>query len=166
MAHNENGAQVNKTAADELENTVVTSESEDSADSAVVEDTVSGAEESAAATSEQVEDERDPEDVSLEEVQNILNKDANDRDLPKNVQRLLAREQESSKRVEETIKDAKSNPRWFVPLFSVLLVLGLAWVVVNYITGGTYPIPGIGNWNLLIGFGIMMVGFLMTMWWN
>lgn len=160
MAQNEERTEVDQTSADELENAVNTSETETSDAS---EPDTSEADTTAESTSD---DERDPEDVSLEEVQNILNKEANDRDLPKNVQKLLAREEESSKRVEETIKGAKSNPRWFVPVFSLLLVLGLAWVVVNYITGGTYPIPGLGNWNLLIGFGIMMVGFLMTMWWN
>jgi cobalamin biosynthesis Mg chelatase CobN len=160
MAQNEEHTEVDETSADELENAVNTSETETSDAS---ESNTSKAGTTAESTSD---DERDPEDVSLEEVQNILNKEANDRDLPKNVQKLLAREEESSKRVEEAVKGTKSNPRWFVPVFSLLLVLGLAWVVVNYITGGTYPIPGLGNWNLLIGFGIMMVGFLMTMWWN
>lgn len=159
MAHNDDGTKVKETTADELENTAVASETDASSAS---ETAVDAAESAAIDASEAA----DPDELSLEEVQNILNKSADSRDLPKNVQRLLAREQESSKRVEETIKGAKSNPRWFVPLFSVLLILGLAWVVVNYITNGTYPIPGLGNWNLLIGFGIMMVGFLMTMWWN
>ena len=29
-----------------------------------------------------------------------------------------------------------------------------------------YPIPGIGAWNLVIGFGIAFVGFLMTTRWR
>ncbi|MCI1984476.1 MAG: cell division protein CrgA [Bifidobacteriaceae bacterium] len=159
MAQKEDGTATEKVDADELENTAAQGEADASASDA---DTVA-----ATADDEKTTDsERDPEEVSLEEVQNILNRDADSRDLPKSVQKLLKSEQESTKRVEEAVKKTKSNPRWFVPLFSVLLVLGLAWVVVNYITGGTYPIPGLGNWNLLIGFGIMMVGFLMTMWWN
>jgi hypothetical protein len=112
-------------------------------------------------------DDGDADDVSIAQIEKILNQeDANRAALPQNVKKMLVREAESSKRVEESIKGAKSNPKWFVPIFVVLLVLGLAWVVVNYITGGTYPIPGIGSWNLLIGFGIMLIGFIMTMWWN
>ncbi|MCI1901375.1 MAG: cell division protein CrgA [Bifidobacteriaceae bacterium] len=160
MAQNEDGTTDEKVGADELENTAVKGEAKASATP------FDDASADKADAKNTTDSERDPEDVSLEEVQNILNQEADSRDLPKSVQKLLVHEQESTKRVEETIKNAKSNPRWFVPVFSVLLVVGLAWVVVNYITGGTYPIPGLGNWNLLIGFAIMMVGFLMTMWWN
>ena len=40
-----------------------------------------------------------------------------------------------------------------------LMVVGLLWVVVYYISQTSYPIPGIGNWNLLIGFGLLLIGF-------
>lgn len=58
------------------------------------------------------------------------------------------------------------NPPWFVPTFVTLLVLGLAWVVVTYVLDARYPIPGIGSWNLVIGFGLIMSGFIMTMRWR
>ena len=102
----------------------------------------------------------------LDKVDELLNKDPNSEDLPKSLQRLMNRQQDQTKRVEKTIAQAKPNRRWFVPTFIALLVVGLAWVVTNYITAGSYPIPKIGNWNLLIGFAIMLVGFIMTMWWN
>lgn len=102
----------------------------------------------------------------LDKVDELLNKDPNSEDLPKSLQRLMNRQQDHTKRVEKTIAQAKTNRRWFVPTFIALLVIGLAWVVTNYITAGSYPIPKIGNWNLLIGFAIMLVGFIMTMWWN
>lgn len=35
-----------------------------------------------------------------------------------------------------------------------------------YISGTLYPIPGIKEWNLIIGFGIAFVGFLMTTRWR
>ncbi|MCI1935233.1 MAG: cell division protein CrgA [Bifidobacteriaceae bacterium] len=163
MAHNDDANAVEKTANDELENTAVASEA---SASSTVEATSDQATSAASDTTDAADEGRDPEELSLEEVQNVLNKSADSRDLPKNVQRLLAREQESSKRVEESIKGAKTNPRWFVPVFVLLLVIGLAWVVVTYVTDSNWPIPNIHNWNLLIGFAIMMVGFLMTMWWN
>ncbi|MDF7640000.1 cell division protein CrgA [Bifidobacterium sp. ESL0784] len=81
------------------------------------------------------------------------------------LRRVAQRQAENSKRVEETIKGTKANPGWFVPLFCFLMILGLAWAVVYYLTS-KYPIPGIGAWNLLIAFCIVMVGFIMTMWWR
>jgi Cell division protein CrgA len=61
---------------------------------------------------------------------------------------------------------AKPNPRWFVPVMLGLMVIGLLWVVVYYISQTAYPIPKIGNWNLMLGFGMMLVGFGMTTRWR
>ncbi len=58
------------------------------------------------------------------------------------------------------------SPTWWAPTLSTLMVLGLVWVVVTYLFRGSIPIPGIGNWNLAIGFGMIMAGFLMTMRWR
>ncbi|WP_175957224.1 cell division protein CrgA [Schaalia sp. Marseille-Q2122] len=58
------------------------------------------------------------------------------------------------------------SPSWWAPLFSTLLILGLVWLVVYYISGGLYPIPGVTWWNMIIGLGIMMAGFLMTLKWR
>ncbi|MGJ7439514.1 cell division protein CrgA [Aquipuribacter sp. MA13-6] len=60
----------------------------------------------------------------------------------------------------------KPNPRWWVPVMVGLMVLGLVWIVVFYITQQAYPIPGIGLWNLGVGFGLAMAGFLMTTRWR
>jgi hypothetical protein len=59
-----------------------------------------------------------------------------------------------------------SNGRFFVPIMVGLLVIGLAWIVVYYITQTQYPIPNIGNWNLVIGFAILLSGFVMTTKWR
>lgn len=59
----------------------------------------------------------------------------------------------------------KPNPVWYMPVVIGLLLIGLVWIVVTYFLQGNYPIPGLGNWNLLIGFGIMLVGFgMLTRW--
>lgn len=58
------------------------------------------------------------------------------------------------------------NPRWFVPLMLAFFVLGLLWIVVFYLTQMAYPIPNINYWNLVIGFGLLMVGFGMTTRWK
>jgi hypothetical protein len=39
-------------------------------------------------------------------------------------------------------------------------------VLVFYLSNSQFPIPGIGPWNLVIGFGIAFVGFLMTTKWR
>jgi hypothetical protein len=59
------------------------------------------------------------------------------------------------------------NPGWFAPVMAGLLILGLLWIVVFYLTAGSWhlPIPGIGNWNLLIGFLLIIAGgALATRW--
>jgi len=60
----------------------------------------------------------------------------------------------------------KPNARWFLPVMLSLLVLGLVFIVVYYLSQTLYPIPGIGAWNLAIGFGIMLSGFAMTTRWR
>jgi hypothetical protein len=60
----------------------------------------------------------------------------------------------------------KPNPRWYVPLMVGLLLVGLAYLVVTYLSNFDYPIGAIGYWNLGIGFGILMLGFGMTTRWR
>jgi len=60
----------------------------------------------------------------------------------------------------------KPNAPWFVPTMLGLMVLGLFWIVVTYWTGTDWPIPGIGNANLLIGFGLILGGFGLTTRWR
>ena len=103
--------------------------------------------------------------VSLDKVQAVLNSTVDRSQLTPQMRRMVQRQEENTKRVEETIKGTKANPGWFVPLFCTLMIIGLVWAVTYYITS-TYPIPGIGNWNLLIAVVIIMTGFLMTMWWR
>lgn len=62
-----------------------------------------------------------------------------------------------------------ANPVWFKPIMFGFMLLGLLWIVVFYISSGTLPIPFApeqSSWNILIGFGIAFVGFLMTLWWR
>ncbi|MEV8358502.1 cell division protein CrgA [Microbacterium sp. NPDC076895] len=68
--------------------------------------------------------------------------------------------------VESSSADSAPNPVWFKPVMIGLMLLGLVWVLVFYISGMQFPIPGISAWNLVIGFGIAFVGFLMTTRWR
>jgi hypothetical protein len=58
------------------------------------------------------------------------------------------------------------SPRWLVPAMIGFMVVGLLWVVVYYITQTEYPIESIGNYNMLIGFGLIAVGFALSTRWK
>jgi hypothetical protein len=61
---------------------------------------------------------------------------------------------------------AKFSPPWLAPAMIGCLVLGLAWIAVFYISGGNFPgMHSIGNWNLVVGFGFIIIGVgLSTRW--
>ena len=63
-------------------------------------------------------------------------------------------------------KTTMANPPWFVPVMLGLMLMGLLWVVTFYVSGGNYPIPNFGYKNLIIGFALMISGFLMTTRWR
>ncbi len=64
-------------------------------------------------------------------------------------------------------KKTLSNPPWFVPVMLGLMIVGLLWVVTFYVTQPNgYPIPNFGYKNLIIGFALMISGFMMTMRWR
>ncbi|KAA8827506.1 cell division protein CrgA [Bifidobacterium myosotis] len=105
--------------------------------------------------------------VDMDQVQAVLNSTADKSTMTPQMQRMMSRQEENTRRVEETIKGTKSNPRWFVPVFCAFMIIGLIWCVVYYLSpAGAWPIPNIGAWNLAIGFALIMIGFLMTMGWR
>ena len=58
------------------------------------------------------------------------------------------------------------NPVWFKPVMFGFMLIGLVWIIVFYLSQGSLPIPSIGSFNILLGFGIMFIGFLMTTRWR
>ncbi|WP_151523781.1 cell division protein CrgA [Serinicoccus kebangsaanensis] len=58
------------------------------------------------------------------------------------------------------------NPSWFVPVMCTLMIVGVLWVAVFYVTGGEWPVASIRYWNLGIGMGLIMVGFAMATRWR
>jgi hypothetical protein len=63
--------------------------------------------------------------------------------------------------------DDAPNPVWFKPIMFGLMILGLAWIIVFYVSGSVkLPVPQLDNWNILVGFGILFAGFLMTTRWR
>lgn len=70
-------------------------------------------------------------------------------------------------RKEAARKDAP-NPVWFKPVMFGFMLLGLIWIVLFYITSTNMqlPIPQLGQGNIFVGFGLVLIGFLMTPWWK
>ncbi|HEY2763493.1 MAG TPA: cell division protein CrgA [Pseudonocardiaceae bacterium] len=59
-----------------------------------------------------------------------------------------------------------SHP-FYVAVMLGMMLLGLAWLVVNYLAGDKIPLLNdLGNTNFLIGFTLMIVGLFMTMRWR
>ena len=68
--------------------------------------------------------------------------------------------------VQRSSDDQAPNPVWYKPVMFGFMLIGLAWIIVFYVSQGTFPIPGLGSWNILIGFGVAFIGFLMTTRWR
>lgn len=59
------------------------------------------------------------------------------------------------------------TPMWYKILMFGFMLLGLTWLVVNYLAGEHIPLMmELGAWNYLVGFGLFIVGLLMTMGWR
>jgi uncharacterized membrane protein (DUF485 family) len=70
-------------------------------------------------------------------------------------------------KVEKTPKKPRTTSRvWVAPLMLACWLLGLAWLVVFYVAGTDIPVMNhLGNWNLLIGMGLIAVGFVISTQW-
>ena len=60
----------------------------------------------------------------------------------------------------------KPNPVWFKPVMFGLMIIGLLWIITYYISEGAFPVRDWQSWNIVAGFGIAIVGFLMTTRWR
>jgi len=71
---------------------------------------------------------------------------------------------------EEQVYDAEphgplESPSWLAPVMVANFLIGLFWIVIFYVSQTRFPIPGIGAWNMIIGFSFVGVGFsLATKW--
>lgn len=58
------------------------------------------------------------------------------------------------------------NPAWFKPIMFGFMLVGLLWIITYYVSQSVLPIASIGALNIVIGFGLMFIGFLMTTRWR
>ena len=58
------------------------------------------------------------------------------------------------------------SPPWYGGLILAMFVLGVVWLLVYYLSnGGVLGLQSLGGFNLLIGFGFVVVGLgLATRW--
>ena len=67
----------------------------------------------------------------------------------------------------EKSKDSgpEASPRWLVPVMLAFFIVGLLWIVLYYLAPSLPVVSDLGSWNMLVGFGLIMVGFgLSTKW--
>jgi hypothetical protein len=85
-----------------------------------------------------------------------------------------SRKNKKSEPLEPTIvgmEDEQENPAWYKAVMFGLMLVGLIYILIFYISSARYPLGvatpiDLGNWNILVGFGIAMVGFAMTTKWK
>ncbi|WP_233548677.1 cell division protein CrgA [Galactobacter valiniphilus] len=94
-----------------------------------------------------------------------------DKDIAKigNPEKRAAAEAQREAKRERQAREFKPVPTWYKAIMFGLMIVGLLWIVTYYIAamvGVGLPIPGINNWNIMIGFGLALVGFIMMMGWR
>ncbi|WP_157154948.1 MULTISPECIES: cell division protein CrgA [unclassified Diaminobutyricimonas] len=77
-----------------------------------------------------------------------------------------ARSNKTDDQTEQRTAEDAPNPVWFKPIMFGFMLVGLLWIIVFYVSETRFPIADIGNFNILVGFGIMFIGFLMTTRWR
>jgi len=78
----------------------------------------------------------------------------------------MARTSSDSENFSTPSRTEAPNPVWFKPVMFGFMLVGLVWILVYYVSQSSWPIPTIGPWNIMVGFGIMFIGFLMTTRWR
>jgi hypothetical protein len=61
----------------------------------------------------------------------------------------------------------KVSPPWLAPTMVACLVLGLAWIALYYVTQSNMPVlRALNGWNLVCGFGLIIVGVVLATKWH
>jgi len=80
--------------------------------------------------------------------------------------KLKRHEQVQSIQREKSMKGLPNERRWVPPVFISCALVGVAWIIAWSVAGSAIPfMVAIGNWNMLIGMGLIALAFLlMTLW--
>ena len=73
----------------------------------------------------------------------------------------------ADRRTPVKVKAAGPSHPIYVAVMLAVMLIGLAWLVVNYIAGDKIPfMVSLSAWNFAIGFGAMVAGLVMSMRWR
>jgi small-conductance mechanosensitive channel len=87
--------------------------------------------------------------------------------MPKSKVRKKVIEQRAIEQVEAVVENESiESPSWLAPVMVANFLIGLIWIVIFYVSSTSYPIPGIGPWNMLVGFGFVGIGFSLATRWH
>jgi Cell division protein CrgA len=64
------------------------------------------------------------------------------------------------------VRKRPPSPTWVPGLMLTLFILGVAWLLTYYFSnGGVLGMETLGGWNILVGFGFVVVGLgVATQW--
>ncbi|TDC82925.1 cell division protein CrgA [Micromonospora sp. KC606] len=60
----------------------------------------------------------------------------------------------------------KPSPVWLPVTAVALIVAGIGWLVVYYLSEQEYPVASWGYWNLAVGFGGMVASLILLSRWR
>ncbi len=60
----------------------------------------------------------------------------------------------------------KPSPIWLPIAAVTLIVAGIGWLVVYYLSETAYPVASWGYWNLAVGFGGMVASLILLSRWR
>lgn len=64
-------------------------------------------------------------------------------------------------------KAASPSPTWYAVVMIALMLVGMIYIVLFYISGDRIPfMTSLGSWNFLVGFALMVAGLVMSMRWR
>lgn len=63
-------------------------------------------------------------------------------------------------------KKRQPSPAWYGYVVLGTMVIGVAWLVMYYVSGGSLPIEKMQAWNVLIGFLWIATGFALSTQWR
>lgn len=61
----------------------------------------------------------------------------------------------------------KVSPPWIAPAFVSSILIGLAWIVLYYLTNNGVPgLSSLGSWNMLVGGAFIIGGLVLATRWH
>ncbi|EWM66717.1 MULTISPECIES: cell division protein CrgA [Micromonospora] len=65
-----------------------------------------------------------------------------------------------------TASTRKPSPVWLPVTAVALIVVGIGWLVLYYLSEQAYPVATWGYWNLAVGFGAMVSSLILLSRWR